>query len=123
MGTIFKSTPFATGTTAGTTSLGTTKKTAFVPEVFTSLAPITSGGSASVALGFDAAGVANTDMPPAGCASSADGWVIWARINTEASNNTYCRDSNGYQGERTLNFTADHNIDDNADVTCTAIQT
>ena len=122
--TIFRSVPYADTGDTGIATVGSGHRPAFDPVVFTSDANLLATSTPGVALAFDTTTKdGDSTIPSAGCVSSADGWVIWARINTEAADNTYCRDSNGYQGERTLDFAADHNIDDNKDVTCAAIQT
>ena len=125
--TIFRSVPYAVSTTDGlATVTAANKRTAFDPVVFTSDANLLSGGTPGVALAFSSTstppGDGGSTIPSAGCVSSAKGWVIWARTNTDATDNTYCRDSNGSQGEITLDFTAAHEIDDNGDVTCGKIQ-
>ena len=125
--TIFRSVPYADTGDTGLATIGTGSRPAFDPVVFTSNANLDDGARAGGQLTFDGTTKdGDSTIPSAGCVSSADGWVIWARVNTDAADNTYCRDSNGYQGVIDLDFLAasgDHEIDDNGDVTCTKIQT
>ena len=126
--TIFRSVPYAETSTTGTALIDTAhKRPALDITVYTSDANLEDSTRAGAILGYDStSNNGDSTIPSAGCVSSKDGWVIWARINTDATANAYCRDSNGYQGVIDLDFataTGDHEINENDDVTCTKIQT